>query len=93
MSTGVDEGDTLLGSCEVGQSVAVLSAVDGLWHRAQLTSINEDEDEFEVLLVDVGRSEKMQRLRLLQHDLMTTAVSLLRLHTQFDNRLGNLPPK
>jgi len=76
--------------CEARQPCAVHSGVDGEWYRGQLMSVADENDEFQVLLVDVGRTEKTARqsLRLLQHDLLTSPVTLLRLSTQFNNRRG-----
>ena len=84
------EADALCDGCEVRQPCAVLSQTDSQWYRGQLMSVDEENNVFEVLLVDVGRSEETnhQCLRLLQHDLMTSPVSLLRVSTQFNNRNG-----
>ena len=84
------ETDALCDGCEVGQPCAVLSETDGHWYRGQLMNVDEQNDVFKVLLVDVGRSDETNRqcLRLLQHDLMTSPVSLLRVSTQFTSRSG-----
>jgi len=88
----LDETDALPVGCELHQPCAVVSEVDGCWHRGQLVSIDEEQDVFQVHLVDVGRTEQTSRqcLRLMQLTAMTTPVSLLRLHTQFINQQGQL---
>jgi len=84
------ETDALCDGCEIRQPCAVFSEADGQWYRGELMNVDEENDEFRVLLVDVGGSEKTKRqcLRLLQRDLMTSPVSLLRVSTQFTNRNG-----
>lgn len=81
----------LCAGCEFGQPCAIRSQPDNCWYRGQLVRVDEEHDEFEVLLVDVGRNEVTTRehLRLLQCDLLAHPVSLLRLSTQFSNRQGN----
>jgi len=76
---------------EVNQPCAVLSG--GEWYRGLVTAVDEEQNVFEVQLVDVGQREQTSRvsLRLLQpRDLIMPPVSLLRLQTQFHNSHGML---
>ena len=85
----VDDTEDLDTKYEVRQPCAIQSQVDELWYRGQVEMIDEDE-LIEVSLVDVGRTEHTSRhaLQLLQHDLLSVPVSLLRLKTHFNNRQG-----
>lgn len=85
------ESDALPAGCEVHQPCAILSEVDGRWYRGQLVGVDEEQDMFQVRLVDVGRTEQTSShsLRLLQLTAtLTSPVSLLRLRTQFNNQHG-----